>query len=1014
MKIPLYHELTSSIKSAIYSDLRALAEWRMVTQWDGEQPPPRRIPSKRYVVTSPFGGYDKTVWFLRTLRTKDLPRNPILLLDISDALLFIDGEPWQGIDANHLEVHIAPSLLKSSVITLAVQAYSGRKDEPSHFNSAFVASLNREARALYNGVTALHGAIESARPEDAPAIRNRIERTLGFFTSSPPGTPGFAAAIRHAAEFLTAAKPPAQTGTVHLIPHSHIDVVWLWTLKETRRKCGRTFSTMLRLMDEFDDFTFTQSQGVLYDYTRQQYPSLFKDIKKRIREGRWHAVGGMWVEPDCNIPSGESLVRQILYGKKFFKQEFGTESDTLWLPDTFGYSWALPQILRKSGIKYFFTTKLTWNDTNKFPHNSFWWEGIDGTRILAHIPPVGLEGMVDAKHLHKSWRDHRERKTSPDVLQTFGFGDGGGGPTKQHVEAAAALRPLPEVHARLSTVNKLFREIEKKGRRLPLWRDELYLELHRGTYTTHGWIKKANRDAERDLYNTELLCALASLRGVKYPAEDLERAWKLLLLNQFHDIVPGTAIADAYADTKRDFAELTALCRTLTSEAAAAFVTPEKKVAGARSFVVFNSLNWERSGYVTLILQSTARSFAVHDSNGRLVEHQIVPVGKGVTGLLCYVEDIPAFGFRKLTVHSLRDSPRREQKRTFRKRTIESSFYRVQFSRRGTITSLYDKVLGKELLSGEGNELQTFHDLPTQWEAWEIDNSFRRKELFRCTSIDLVESGPLRATVRLTFKSKGTSSLVQDVHLFHMSRNIEFVTRVQWHEERTMLKVAFPLNIKTDTAVLETQFGAISRPTRPVTDLDKAKFEVPVLQWGDLSGDTYGVNILNDGKYGCDINGGTFRLTLIRSPRYPHPVEPWWMQAGEATDQGEHLFTYALCAHGGDWRESDTPRTGRSFNTPFLVFEGTPAFPSPSPFIVKSESIIVDSVKRSEDGKGLIIRMHEANGKAGRVSMHFAGHVRSVYETDLLENPVRRCAIKDASVALSFKKFAITTLKAEF
>ncbi len=1014
MKIPLYFELTSQIKSAIYSDYKEIAEWKMVTNWEGEHPPPSRIASKQYLITSPFGGYDRTVWFTQKLRTRNLPRNPVLLLDIPDALLFINGEPWQGIDVNHQEVLLTPPLLKSSVITLAVQAYSGRKNIPSHFNSAFVASLNREARALYHGLTALHSAMEDARPEDAPVIRGHIERALGFFASSPPGTPGFIASIRHAAEFIAEGGLSKQEGTIHLIPHSHIDVVWLWTLKETRRKCGRTFSTMLRLMDEFENFTFTQSQAVLYEYTRKQYPALFNSIKKKIKEGRWCPVGGMWVEPDCNIPNGESLVRQILYGKTFFKREFGIESDTLWLPDTFGYSWALPQILRKSGIKYFFTTKLTWNDTNKFPHNSFWWEGIDGTRILSHIPPVGLEGMVDAKHLYKSWREHRERDASPEVMQTFGFGDGGGGPTKQHIDAAAALQRLPEIRTKLSTVNDLFQDIEKRGRKLPVWRDELYLELHRGTYTTHGWIKKANREAERDLYNTELLCALASLSGAKYPAEDLEHAWKLLLLNQFHDIVPGTAIADAYADTRRDFAELLALCNELSSKAIAQFVKKETNGGKNHSFVVFNSLSWERSEYVTLRVTSRDRAFAVYDTSGQLVEHQVVSAENGYCDILCFVEDLPAFGFRQLNVHALKESTSATKKPAFRKRTIESMYYKVQFSRRGTITSLYDKVLDRELLSGDGNELQTFHDLPKQWEAWEIDNSFRRKQVFHCTSIDVIETGPLRATVRVMYGSKNKSSLAQDIHLYHRSRNIDFVTRVQWHEERTMLKVAFPFNIDTDAAVLETQFGAIRRPTRPTTALEKAKFEVPVLQWADLSDTSHGVNVLNDGKYGCDISGSTFRLTLIRSPRYPHPVEPWWLQSSEATDQGEHLFTYALCAHAGDWKESDSPRTGRAFNTPLLVFEGTPAFTSAAPFTLASESIMIDSVKRSEDGRGLIIRMHEMYGKSGRAKLEFVRNPRSVFETDLMENPVRRCIVKDASAGLSFRKFEIKTLKIQF
>ncbi|MEI7527595.1 MAG: glycoside hydrolase family 38 C-terminal domain-containing protein [Elusimicrobiota bacterium] len=1029
MNLPLYAELRAQLKERVHTRRLALPRWKM-KEGDGAgfaSPALDDSAWRDILATQAWGGYDVTAWFRATVTVpKELAGGPVVLLpDLQEGLLYLNGRPHQGVDRNHGEVLLSRRARPGEKFHIAIQAYSGRKPGPSAFGPVFLAALDPDALALHRAFTALEELEALLGPESAGAARLRglVGRALAEFASPDPDSAEFSGAIGRAYGVLRAAlaenRVPAGRGLVHLLPHSHIDAAWLWTLAETRRKCARTFSTALRLMEEFPEFSFSQSQALLYEYAKRHYPSVYAGIKRRVKEGRWHPIGAMWVEPDCNIPAGEALVRQVLYGKKFFREEFGLDQDILWLPDTFGYSWALPQILRKSGIKYFFTTKLAWNDTNRFPHSTFWWEGPDGSRVLAHIPPVGLEGQATPACLKKSWDGFREKKLLQHVAQTLGYGDGGGGPTGLHLEAARILANAPGLPgSRLSAPEEFFRESSRAGKKLPVWRGELYLEMHRGTYTTHGWIKKENRLAETALYNAELLSVLACLRGERpraYPGGKLEGAWKELLLNQFHDIVPGTAIADAYHDARTGFDRLRSVCGSIRKRALGSLVAGRTNGAG-RPFAVFNPLGWARSDYAILDVPA-AEAFRVTGPGGAEIPHQIISSAKGKASLLCYVGDIPPFSFAELLV-SPAAGPRPRGAWDVSGKAVDSPFFSLKLDGEGRIRSLFDKELGRELVAegARANRFLAFRDAPPKWEAWEIDPRYEAQELklFRFAGAKVLERGPLRSLVRLEYAAKSGSRISQDVLLYHRTRRIDFRTRVLWKEKRTMLKVSFPLAVRAAKADYGIQFGALSHPTAPSSPMDKAKYEIPFQQWTDLSEARFGVSLLNDCKYGFDVKGSALRLTLIRSPHYPHPVEPWWRSDPEATDQGAHEFTYSLYPHAGGWRGAGSVRRAAELNGPLIAAPGRLKSPVPALLAFAAGNIVVDCVKKAEEGGAVIVRAHEAHGVRSRTEVLFGARPSSVEECDLLEQNGRALAVKDSRCRVEFGPYEIKTLKLKF
>jgi alpha-mannosidase len=1030
MAIDLLEQIFPHIKNSIYPLRVALPDWRMKESDVPDGASVSLVDKSWTSIRVPFqwGKYDKTCWFRLTIKvTPEFAGKPlVLLLDFPEALLYLNGKPHHGIDQHHKEILICEKSRLGEQFHIAIQAYSGRKHEHNTFAYAKLAVLDTTARRLDSGLTVLqevdklmeHGSQESRE------IRELIRRTLIFLKYFKPGSEEYPNAIRRAYNFLlNTLETELKTtlpGLVYLIGHSHIDAAWLWTLKETTRKCGRTFSSMLRLMEEFPEFKFSQGQPALYELTKSHYPDLYKQIKQRVLDGKWEPLGSMWCEADCNIPNGESLIRQILFGKQFLKQEFGIDANTLWLPDSFGFNWALPQILKKSGISYFYTSKLNWNDTTKFPYTSFWWQGIDKTRILSHVSPVGLEGQITPKFILKSGDPAQQEPAISPILQTYGHGDGGGGATKENLEFAVVLKTLSGLPAsQLSTVQEFFKKLEEQSASLPTLNNELYLETHRGTYTTQAWIKKENRECESLLYVSELLSTISSLFGKnaaarRYMQRELERAWKKLLLNQFHDIISGIAIADAYQESQQEYQAIRKICSSTIDNCIQGISQPVKRSKTEFHFSLFNSLAWQRTEYVELFVASNAKHLKVTDANGKPITHQVVERSKLGQKLLCFVEDIPAMGFQQIIVRPDQGSAEPLELWNTSSHGIETPFFKVRLDKKGAIKSLYAKHLRRELFQkGKcGNVFATFRDIPKQFEAWNIDADFEKHKIdaWKIKQIKIIEHGPLRATIRLEFKSENGSAIIQNVHFYHQSPRIDFQTRIRWHEKQVLLKVVFPINMKTSRATYGIQFGSISRSTKPHTDWEKAKFEVPAQQWADMSDAKYGMSLLNDCKYGYDAKENTLRLTLLRSPHFPHLNDPSRSDTG-LIDQGEHIFCYALHPHRGDWMKGATVQHAREFNNPIMIFPNIQVNSIPSLVESSKQNIIVDSIKKAEESDAIIIRMHEAHGASTDTTLHFGADATSAMECNLLENNEKQYKIVKSKLMLKFKPFEIKTIK---
>jgi alpha-mannosidase len=1007
---PPYRRLVESLARALTAATRPLRPWRGGVDGRLEIALPHR-----------WRPTDRPIWFRYTLPIDEAWRGRDLLLhlDVAEGLLHVNGAPYHGLDRQHRDVVLPGVVTSAAAIDLAVEATRAAPFGGAWFREARVGPFDAPRHRLLHQLASLRDLLVLL---PAGEDRDRVEEVLAQIERRLDAgrrvrdDGAVSDALATIAAFTADPGPsPRRRGQVHVVGHSHIDVVWLWTLAETRRKCARTFSTALRLMERYPGFCFAQSQAQLYEFVKHDYPEIYAQVRERVREGRWEPVGCTWVEPDCNIPNGESLVRQIVYGRRFFAQEFGAAGDTLWLPDTFGYAWSLPQILRLSGIRAFFTTKLLWNDTSAFPHHSFWWEGIDGSRVLAHNPPVGLEGLVTPQHLAKSWSAYAERARSGHVLQTFGYGDGGGGVTAEQLDVLPLYAAAPGMPSCAQTsVTQFFAALAREGRTLPVWRDELYLELHRGTYTTHAWLKRANRHAESMLYVTDLLCAMAGAvtAGPEWadPGPRLELVWKRLLLNQFHDIVPGTAVEAAYEDTRLDFADIEQGCEALQREALGRVLPAVPEPAGP-VYTVFNPLGWNRTEH--LELPAADGRFHAVDGGGRACRSQHVQQGH-THHVVCEVE-VPAMGcahvFLRRGQAGEQDDPAGPDGLV-----LESPRLAVRFDERGAITSLVDRVLGHEcVLAGRRlNEFQAFRDEPARWEAWDLDPDYASKPvaLFTTASAHVLERGPLRWRLRVLLQSAGPTRLEQDIVLHRDSPRIDFRTRVLWRERRTLLKVAFPLAVAASRATYEIPFGAIARPTEARTPRERGRWEVAGQQWTDLSERTFGVSLLNDSKYGYDCQGSTLRLTLIRSPHYPHHAEPMTKTSARVTDQGEHRFTYALLPHAGSWREGETVRHARELNVPVLTMAGRRELALAPLLRLEAANVQISSIAPSVTRPGhLIVRLYECHGAGGRAGLQVGPPLDEVREVDLEERPGRRLSLRNGRLDLRFRPFQIRTLR---
>ncbi len=1021
MDVDKLPRLLNEIRRNLVVKRYPLRRWHTYEGWIEPQDVPsfdfRSYPEVE--LPHPWGGYDVTTWFYTEFDPTDVEgwENAELHIEVGEALVYLNGEPWAGSDRNHRDLFLG-AVEPSSPLKLAIEAYNGLREEKSVFQRAEIRVVDRELASAYHDFNVVHEMLELVQENEErhAELRRVVKRALSAVDPRRPGSPEWRSSILEAARRLREGLGEigvGSPGTVWPVGHSHIDVTWLWTVREVKRKCGRTFSTALRLMDEFPEFLFVQSQPALYEFVKQRYPSLYEQIKRRIREGKWQPVGAMWVEADCNISSGEALVRQLLYGKRFFEREFGVSVKTLWLPDVFGYTWALPQLLRKAEIEGFFTAKIGWNKQNPFPYSSFWWRGVDGSEILAHLSfhPHLYNIMLTPTEVWDAWKRFRSKEVSRNLLLPFGYGDGGGGPTRTHLENLRRLEMLPEMpEPQLGGVEEFFEALRQEADALPTWDNELYFEYHRGVYTSHANVKRGNRKGELALRDAEILASLAYLSGHEYPADELGTAWKKLLTNQFHDILPGSSIAEVYDDTLRDLQEVIETGTKIQERSLRAILSGDSG-AGA-VLTVFNTLSWRRTDVAVFEWDvPEGKTVVVTDEEGEELPAQVLAREGSRATVLLLARDVPAFGSRTYRVRLAQDKG--PEAPPDPSSVLEIGQYRLSLNRLGEIESLVDRENGLEILAGPGNVFEAFVDFPHAWEAWDIDADYVEHPLPGCEPVSqkVISHGPVATAIETELRL-GSSMIRQRMFLYRELRRIDFDTKVDWHERRTLLKVRFPVNARTRTATYEIQFGAITRATHRNTSWEQAQYEVPAQRWADLSDGGVGLALMNDCKYGYDARDNVLRLTLLRSVYPPDPNEPGWTTNWKRpSDQGEHRFLYSILPHFGSWQEAHLPRAAYDINVPFKVVPGASGRIEPLVQLEPLGSVIVEAVKKAEDSDDLILRLYESEGGHPEVDLRFFRPVEKVWETNLLERQQVDLACRDDRVHLRFGPFEVKTLK---
>jgi alpha-mannosidase len=805
-----------------------------------------------------------------------------------------------------------------------------------------------------------------------------------------------------------------------LLGQSHIDAAWLWRKYNTVEKCRFTFTQAIDHIKKYPTFLYAQSAPQFYFWAEDYFPELSEEIESAIKAGQWEIVGGNWIEPDNNLPDGESLVRQRLYGQRYYLKRFGKISEVAWIPDSFGFNWNLPQILAKTGAKYFITTKILWNDTNKFPFNVFIWQAPDGSQLLSYLgirgygnfPAPYLEDLEKFKRQNRLLKDQvvfdaKKDETQADSLFTddyikeiayiYGAGDGGHGPTPKEVNSALILSSLkPWKHEKISNY---FQQLEKYRDKLPIWNDELYLEYHRGTYTSQADIKKLNRESEVLLLSGEKFSSLAALFGHHYHKHDLDRAWRMLLFNQFHDILPGSSIPEVYVDAKEDFDVLKKIGNFVLKDALNNLAQHINTEGEGQAAIVFNPLPWERKDIAKI--EWVKESASVFNASGQEVHSQIVEEeGKY---FLIFPAEVPSLGYAVFRI--LPGSKNYESQLKADATSMENEYLKISINQMGWLSSVFDKRNSRELIAGEGNVLQAFKDKPKDWDAWNIATDYEKYPLaMPSPEIQLIENGPARCRLRIT-RDFQSSRFVQDISLYEGIPLVEMRLKADWQETQTILKVSFPVNVKAENLVTEIPYAVYSRPTHPQAPMEKAKWEFPAQRWVDLSADGYGVSLLNRSKYGHDIKGNQMRLSLLKSAIWPDAK----------ADRGQHTIYYALYPHQGDWKEAAVYRKGQEFNYPLytnLAPNHSGMLPKEFSFFqVSPENVILYAVKKAEDNAGIILRIYETTGVPAKVEIKLPEQIAEAYEVDFLETkklaPVEK---RDNKLFFDIGKFEIKTI----
>lgn len=915
-----------------------------------------------------------------------------------EAMVYVDEQPLGSADRYHHTVPLSANLADGNRHRVALHGWTGHAGwppDPTSKAKLFIgvpAVVERDPVLLDFHRTALT-ALDAANALDAASSESRalltaLDRAVTVLDTRDPIGSALYGSAEHALDILkngiASAGLPLDV-TLHGIGHAHMDIAYLWPISQIRLKNARTYSNVLRLMEEDPTYRFSHSQPQLYALTAEDHPQLFAQIKERVSQGRWEVMGGMWVEPDLNIPGPEALIRQLTLGRGYFRDTFGdVETPVLWLPDTFGFPAQIPQLMQLAGLKWFVTNKLNWNQINQVPSSTHRWEGLDGSRVLAHILttprdvqylpfPTNYKSDLSAAEVLGTWNRSTAKDQLADLPICYGYGDGGGGPTEDLLAKARAYRAMPGMpRFKPSSVNDVFQAIEKIASDLPLWKGEHYMEGHRGVYTSQGWIKRANRKAEWALHEAEAMAAMAG------QTPELTTAWKLLCLNQFHDIITGTSIGEVFDDARHDYHQIMTAAEAASQQAAEAISLETPSVCNT------SPLSGPRLALID----------GVDGSIGQQVEN----------GSLVYFDDLPSYS---VTPVSAATTPKgaAQWSQDSQSTILENPTLRVTLDAAGQLLSVIDKTHEREVLdSGAiGNQLLAFEDRPICWDAWDIDPSYedRCDVIDTATTGEMIETGPLRVCVRFTRRWRN-SLIRQDIRLQAHSNRIDFVTEIDWHETHTLLKAAFPTGIDAKRAQFDTQWGRVERATTHDTSFDAARFEVPAQKWAQLSDGDRAVAVLNDCKYGYDIRRGVIRITLIKSATSPDPD----------ADQGQHEFTYSLLPYrSGHSAELDVEAYDLNAPLRFLP-AGMSAPGQPAPAITSSnDAVIIETVKPAFEGEGMVVRVFESRGKQATAELSFQVPVSKAEITTIFEEATMPLPVQETCVPVTLSPYQVLTLR---
>ena len=962
------------------------------------------------------GEPDYHAWFYFEIdvpKANDGERNEIYICTDADRgwdatnpqfIVYMDGKTVQGLDINHRSFIVTEG--KHEIYIYAYNGFiaSGTYGNAPYRNAllTFIANLNTINCAiedLYTDLVIAYDVVHySLHPNtrDYADILEIANKAICIVDWRDLTSERFTKSVIEARTYLrenmyenygTPIQAVGNRPETTAIGHTHIDIAWLWTTAQTREKAQRSFATVLNNMERFPDYKFMSSQAYLYKAVKEEDPALYERIKQKIKEGRWEVEGAMWVEADCNLSSGESLVRQVLVGKNFFKKEFGVDSKALWLPDVFGYSPSLPQILKKSGVDYFVTSKISWNDHNTMPNDTFNWQGIDGTNIFTHFltatsssldkidrcctyNALGFPGYVSG-----TYNRYKNKNLTNKAIITYGYGDGGGGPIPLDIDRLTRMsygvRGLPVVKQQFAMdfIKAVENDARKRQERLPRWTGELYLEFHRGTYTSQAKNKRNNRKAEYALQNAEMLSSMAEIyAGKPYPKDVFDKQWEIALTNQFHDIIPGSSIKAVYDQTDKEYAELFEEIGKVQENALSHLAKGIKVTDG--EIAVFNP----HSFVADAIVSDGEKEYFVKDLKPKAIS-VVKPFSKG-----------------QVKING---------------KVVENDYFKVIFDDNYDMISVYDKLCEREILleGKKGNELVAYEDFPPMYDNWELRDYYNEKS-YKVDEILSAESfvDETGAGFKIVKKFE-KSTICQKIKFYNDVNRIDFITDCDWQNEHIALKAHFPIDVNTDKATFDVQFGNVERSTTDNTSWDEAKFEVCAHKYADVSESDYGVAIINDCKYGYSVKGTDIGLTMLKCGTEPD----------ETADKGKHEFTYSLFAHNDTIRNSDTFKVATLLNNPPIVVKaekGAERICESVPFVaVDKDNVLVETVKKAEDGNGYIVRLYETLNKRATVKIDLGFKAKKIYLSNLIEEDICEIENADNFVNLTVKPFEIITLR---